>query len=1051
MKRILSFCLIIATLLSVSAPLTLIQASESQTAAPSVNYGENCDWDKKFGSPTVSHVSDGALITNISNSWDSAGCNILPAIKTALGMRSAVSLKITLQLTATLKDGYAGESVSVRPLLRGTDARSDLSAEEWNTAYAEAMGDHGVLFRRSASNVMMPFDEGKITLTDSKKATYEAILHLNATQIDCAMLSEWVLCIDNIQGIDMIKSIRLENLTIHEATSSDIWGDTPEENTPLLRDITAEIYSPAEILLRSTIGYANPYTATEIDATFTHTDGTTISLPGFWMEGTLWAVRFSPTKLGEWSYSITCKDEENKGLFATGKITAVASTADTATAKHGFITTKKNRHYYLHEDGTPFFWLGDTNWQAFTQVSTTLCNYPGCDCGNQFKHIVDDRVDKGFTVYQTYFVPETRNGEPTLWLDTTHKKPNVSVFNGKVDEMFEYLHEQGLVVALGLGCSAATMQQMKLEDFLRFTRYVVARYACYSVVWITAQEITDLNPSKTPGYSVFDCYIKAAELVEELDGYQHPNSAHMYPMVAEDERAVRLDESDWHDSWTIQGGHPRVQSKFFYEGYYIAKGSNFYKPFIEAEANYEDINCGGFTGYDLNRHSAWTAMLCGSAGFTYGATGIWANCFSTETFAGWYGETKSYSYDPWYAGLGKPGSFEVGYMKEFFTAIGPWYDLIPRFFSSWAASFVDLDTASLASTEDSSLIVSYFYHESTKTGTLNIMDPDKTYDAYWFNPRTGKFIPVAKDIKTEGKTYTIPNKPDSRDWVFLLTSLGLPEHYEEDLPLDLNPDGLLLSPTGTPVAPASVSAVGGITYSGKVKGSQTMTDHTLWLYDGEPATVWKPSANRSTQTFLFDLGAPQALTHLTITPNDGTVIPHFRIEVSNDGERWTILVDSSTRGGKTPFSCSEPLTGVYRYVKVLLLNAENVYNTPTYKTMYNEKTGNTYSVTEIKDIVIYSNGEGVPTPERLVAASTPSAPIPPDEDTDDTSLEEDCTDTEITTDGESSNESGTKPNDGQNEKTPEKRFPTLPIAVGAALVIGIGAVICCTILRRKTH
>jgi hypothetical protein len=87
-----------------------------------------------------------------------------------------------------------------------------------------------------------------------------------------------------------------------------------------------------EIQLQSSVDYENPYTATEIDATFTHADGTVITLPGFWMEADTWAVRFSPTKVGEWTYKITCKDASNQGLFETGKILATESTGDTEIA-----------------------------------------------------------------------------------------------------------------------------------------------------------------------------------------------------------------------------------------------------------------------------------------------------------------------------------------------------------------------------------------------------------------------------------------------------------------------------------------------------------------------------------------------------------------------------------------------------------------------------------------------------------------------------------------------------------------------------------------------
>ena len=323
-------------------------------------------------------------------------------------------------------------------------------------------------------------------------------------------------------------------------------------------DLTTEVWNPVEITFTSTEKYDKPYISTEIDAVFKHSDGTTITLPGFWKEGDTWAVRFSPTKTGTWTYEVTCKDEKNTGLNGSGTIKATATTSENALNKHGFVKVEKDVHYYMYNDGTPFFWLADTNWHAPTNVSTEVCNYPGCTCGNQFKHIVDDRVAKGFTVYQTYFVPGAGNGEKSVWLDSgKYEKPNTDVFNDKVDAMFSYLHEKGMVIALGLGCHNSTMSSSgwDADTYLRFARYIVARYACYSIVWLSGQEITNKEKAAEKGKTVFEAYCEMSEKIEELDGYKHPNSALMYPASATGEMQVILDTSSWHDSWTVQGGH----------------------------------------------------------------------------------------------------------------------------------------------------------------------------------------------------------------------------------------------------------------------------------------------------------------------------------------------------------------------------------------------------------------------------------------------------------------------------------------------------------------
>ncbi|MBO5671116.1 MAG: discoidin domain-containing protein, partial [Clostridia bacterium] len=162
---------------------------------------------------------------------------------------------------------------------------------------------------------------------------------------------------------------------------------------------------------------------------------------------------------------------------------------------------------------------------------------------------------------------------------------------------------------------------------------------------------------------------------------------------------------------------------------------------------------------------------------------------------------------------------------------------------------------------------------------------------------------------------------------------------------------------------------------GTPKDSQVMTDNTSWLYDGDPTTVWVPYANRVTQTFLFDLGTAQKLTHLTINTAENTIIPEFRVEGSNDGQHWRIITNTYIRDAENPGAYNEPLSGTYRYVKILLLNAKNKEPNanPTYKLVEHEQTilcnPAKYSATEIADIIIYSDGEGEATLERFVEST----------------------------------------------------------------------------------
>ncbi|MBP5661630.1 MAG: DUF4038 domain-containing protein [Clostridia bacterium] len=737
-------------------------------------------------------------------------------------------------------------------------------------------------------------------------------------------------------------------------------------------DYQAELWNPVEIKLTSTVQYANAYTDAELDAVFTHEDGTVISLPGFWDGGQNWCVRFSPTKTGVWTYKTTCSNAEDAGLITSGTVKAVPSTGTSATAKHGFIKISENKRYYVHDDGTPFLWLGDTFWQAPENIPYDENNYPYSENDSALKEIVDNRVAKGYTVFQTYFNCNGGNQGVTSYWISKGRKIRPEVFRDRIDKMFQYVHESGMVIAMGFGLHSGTPTSFKEEYHLRFIRYCVARYACYNIVWITGQEITNIEQSGTAGKTNMDVWIGTAELTDRLDGYRHPQGAHMYPMNATDERAQRLHNAAWHDSWFLQGGHGQdgkwdyLQGKSFYRSYYTLSKV---KPIIETEANYEEINSGVYTGYNATRTSAWKAMMSGCAGYTYGGSGTWLFCYSTA------GRTQhlEWSYEPWYMSLNKAGSYEVGYMKHFFEVLPDWTKLVPRFDNAQYADFAASSDKYIASTDDGHTVVCCFLNQDTSTGTVLKLAAGQTYTALWFNPLTGKFLPA--DVQVSGSTAVLPPKPNQEDWALVLTCDALSKTYTLESPFaDLSSRGSAV--TGGAVTPKSVTAICGLTYNSK----QQLTDNTSYLYDNDASTVWRPFADRTSHTILYDLGTAQNLTHIVIEPLKGTTLPRYRVEGSGDGVSWTIIVNTRYREPlKNGDAISEPLDGAYRYVKVQFLPPDDVSEDAAKASgfEYAVTMNRYYYRTAITGITVYSSGEAEIVPTESVVtpdgAETPTA------------------------------------------------------------------------------
>ena len=699
-----------------------------------------------------------------------------------------------------------------------------------------------------------------------------------------------------------------------------------------------QVWRRTDIVLQSEKEYNNPYKDVDIDAVFTHEDGTKINLYGFWNGGGEWRVRFSPTKTGKWDYTITCSDKDNASLNTSGSLYAVENTAETDIDKHGFIKVSDNGRYFVHDDGTPFYWLGDTNWQAPNYVSITKCNYPGCNCKNQFTHEVNDRLSKGFTVYQTYFDSGESDGggqlkvtkEPSMWTKK-YDKINPQTFTEKYDYMFDYLADHGMVIALGFGVHTSTVNSMGKAALDRLSRYLTARYAAYPVVWITAQEIT--------GDGQFDAWVSSARITDAGDGYDHPQSAHQYPLEANDEFVKKLDSESWHDFYALQNGHgPSIPKKSTYKGYYNSKNV---KPFVETEANYEDIYCGGFNGYRASRIAAWKANLCGSCGFTYGVTGIWANCWSTAGSTGWLG---TYSTEPWYMGLDKPGSYEMKYMADFFKYID-FSTLVPRFDSKAYADF-RTETKVLASTGDGKTYVAYFYNSDKSTGTLYKLNDEEKYSAKWYDPLTGTFTVISDEITVSGGTYKIPEKPNSSDWVFVITSrTDSGECKTGPLPeLEENEDAGAVNLLEDAFAKASSSS-----------GSGSSAEKAI---DNNEDTWWCASDGSFPQWIRFDMKQQQEFNCLSFSMYKGTTGASFKIECSDDGETMRTVYNGDSKvpdsAGTSTFTAVLDKTEKCRFIKV------------TFTTV----TGNWAAVTEAAAYVKESYAESE-LPEHNGVLQTP--------------------------------------------------------------------------------
>lgn len=109
---------------------------------------------------------------------------------------------------------------------------------------------------------------------------------------------------------------------------------------------------------------------------------------------------------------------------------------------HGTLKVSENKRFLVFEDGTPFFYLGDTAWELFHRLNK-----------EETEKYLENRREKGFTVIQAVVLAEldglntpNAEGEKPL-IDNNPTKINEAYFQ-HVDWVIKKAEEKGLFIGL---------------------------------------------------------------------------------------------------------------------------------------------------------------------------------------------------------------------------------------------------------------------------------------------------------------------------------------------------------------------------------------------------------------------------------------------------------------------------------------------------------------------------------------------------------------------------------------------------------------------------
>lgn len=316
-------------------------------------------------------------------------------------------------------------------------------------------------------------------------------------------------------------------------------------------------------------------------------------------------------------------------------------------------------------DGKPFFYLADTVWSAFTNITE-----------EEWLYYLKRRKEQGFNVLQINTLPQWDRcmSDTGLYPFATEdgQKFDFSRWNEayytNAARMCDMAVKEGFQLALivlwvnyvpNTWGSRITDRNVMPADFVReYTEKIVQVFDRFDPVYVVSGD-TDFDDPQAAGY-----YRDALEILCEKSPHTL-KTMHIkrgYDIIPEE----FLDKLDF---YMFQSGHNRDGQDMAYilPENFLRKYPK--KPLINAEPCYEQMgysrNYYGRFGQQDIRKAAWSSILSGAcAGVTYGAHGVWnwqklgkpANPVLGEGFDAPF---------PWNEAIQFPGAWDYGFIRQF--------------------------------------------------------------------------------------------------------------------------------------------------------------------------------------------------------------------------------------------------------------------------------------------------------------------------------------------------------------------------------------------------
>ena len=408
-----------------------------------------------------------------------------------------------------------------------------------------------------------------------------------------------------------------------------------------------------------------------------------------------------------------------------------------------------NHRYLVDQNGTPFFYNGDTGWKLFLKL----------DKAGVIEYLVD-RKNKRFTVVQTMLTGF--EGEKNIFDQKPFENSNdFSTINKEYFDHVEWVVRQadslGLLIAIaplwagccgeGYGGKGAVgpksfMHTNGVAKSKGFGEYIGKKFGKYNnILWIIGGDIDPFEDRETMNQLALGIKSQAPH---QLITY-HASSSHSSTDVWEN--------TSWLDvvmTYTYFRGFNKAWNKDqpdVYEVNFKEYAKTPVKPFFLGESTYEGEHDAWGSAVQARKQAYWS-VLTGGFGNAYG-TPMW-------NFP-----------DNWRTHLELPGGNSLRHYFALFQS-RPWFQIVPdpesKIIIDGAGMYAKNDYAVAGSDEKGRFIIAYI--PSGRTFKINTAGlKGKKVNASWYNPREGTSELIG-EYKTPGVISL--KTPDENDWVLII-------------------------------------------------------------------------------------------------------------------------------------------------------------------------------------------------------------------------------------------------------------------------------------------